>query len=108
MIIPGLTVQDSSLIIKVLSDCEAVDQVILYGSRAIGNFKPGSDIDITLVGSNLNLEILNDLTLKFAETSIPYSLDLSIRHQINNPDLQDHISRIGLLLYNKKHHKDLT
>ena len=101
MIIPGLTAQDSSMIIRVFSDYEEVDQAILYGSRANGNFKPGSDIDITLVGRDLNLQILNDLTAKFTELPIPYTLDISIQHQINNPALLDHIGRIGIPLYIK-------
>ncbi len=103
MIIPGLTAADSSMIIHVFSNCEKVDKAILYGSRAIGNFKPGSDIDISLVGPNLNLQLLNNLTAIFAELPIPYTLDISIQHQISNPELLNHIKRIGIPIYIKNH-----
>ena len=101
MIIPGITTLDNSLIIQVLSGCEEVDRAILYGSRAMGNYKPSSDIDIALVGSNLNLQILNNLTAQFAELSIPYTLDISIQNQIKNQALLDHISHAGIPLYIK-------
>ena len=101
MIIPGLTAKDSSMIIDLLSDCKEVDKAILYGSRAIGNFKPGSDIDIAVIGSGLNLRLLNDLSESYYGLPLPYSLDLSIFQQINNPELLDHISTLGITIYNK-------
>jgi predicted nucleotidyltransferase len=35
---------------QVLSDYPDVQEAILYGSRAMGNYEPGSDIDLTLIG----------------------------------------------------------
>ena len=101
MTIPGLTAEDSSLIILAISGCKEVEQAILYGSRANGNYKTGSDIDITLARSNLNLHILNDLTAKCAELPIPYTFDISILHQINSKNLPDPISRMGISLYTR-------
>ncbi len=45
----------------IFATCHAVDQVILYGSRAKGNYKNGSDIDFTLVGEKLSLSIVSKL-----------------------------------------------
>jgi predicted nucleotidyltransferase len=94
----GLKKETLQRITEVLSKHSQVDQAILYGSRAIGNYKNGSDIDITLKGCDLNLSILNRICNELDELLLPYTFDISILHQISNPDLQDHIKRIGINL----------
>jgi predicted nucleotidyltransferase len=89
-------------ICSVLSSFPQVDAAVLYGSRAKGNYKPGSDIDLTLKG-NFDLYILNSISLKLDDLYLPYMFDLSIHHHINDPDMIDHISRVGIELYRKKH-----
>jgi predicted nucleotidyltransferase len=89
-------------ICSVLSSFPQVDAAVLYGSRAKGNYKPGSDIDLTLKG-NFDLSILNSISLKLDDLYLPYMFDLSIHHHINDPDMIDHISRVGIELYRKKH-----
>ena len=78
-----------------------VDEVILYGSRAKGNYKPGSDIDLTMKGTNLNLSLVNSINIKLDDLLLPYTFDLSVFNHINNPDLLDHISRLGVVFYRK-------
>ena len=78
-----------------------VEEAILFGSRANGKFKPGSDIDLTLKGSDLNLSVLNKISMELDDLLLPYTIDLSIYQQIGNPDLIDHIERVGVLFYNK-------
>ncbi len=78
-----------------------ITEVILYGSRARETQKNGSDIDLTLKGVNLNLDVLNKLNAKLDELFLPYTFDLSIFHQIDNADLIDHIQRIGKIFYKK-------
>ncbi|MDQ2720385.1 MAG: nucleotidyltransferase domain-containing protein [Bacteroidota bacterium] len=87
---------------NLLSGFPEVESVIIYGSRAKGNYKPGSDIDLTLKGNNLNLKILNNISMKLDDLLLPYTFDLSIFHQIDNKDLIEHINRIGNLFYEKK------
>jgi len=89
------------LIREVLSRYPAVDNVLIYGSRAKGNYRPGSDIDLTLIGEQLNLKILNQLSLALDDLLTPYTFDLSIYHQIENPDLIDHIQRVGQVFYRR-------
>lgn len=84
---------------QILSDYPDVHKAILYGSRAIGNFKPGSDIDLTLEGSALTLKQLNAIANELDDLLLPYELDLSISHQIDNPDLLEHIKRVGVVFY---------
>ena len=80
---------------------DEIDAVVLYGSRAKGNFKPGSDIDLVLKGERLDLHLLNKISLALDDLLLPYTFDISIYHQINNPDLIDHIIRVGKIFYTK-------
>jgi predicted nucleotidyltransferase len=78
-----------------------VEQVIIYGSRAKGNYKAGSDIDLSLKGENLNLSLVHKIELEIDDLLLPYTFDISIFKQISNPDLIEHINRVGLLFYKK-------
>lgn len=78
-----------------------VEEVFLYGSRAKGNFKPGSDIDLTLKGEKVSSFVLNKISLKLDDLYLPYTFDLSVYSQIDNKDLVDHIKRIGVPFYKK-------
>jgi predicted nucleotidyltransferase len=81
---------------------EPIEEVILYGSRAKGNFKPGSDIDLTLIGKGLNLKVLNKISLELDDLLLPFSFDLSLYHHIKQPDLIGHIQRVGKVFYSKR------
>ncbi len=73
-----------------------VEGILIYGSRAKGNYKNGSDIDLTLIGPKLTLSDLLKIENDLEELSLPYKTDLSLHHQIDNPDLLDHIKRVGI------------
>lgn len=69
-----------------------VKKAILYGSRAKGNYKTGSDIDLTLIGGeDLTLEILYRIMGEIDDLLLPYTFDLSIFQHISDPDVIDHI-----------------
>jgi predicted nucleotidyltransferase len=87
---------------NVLCTFPQIEQAIVYGSRAKGNYKPGSDIDLTLKGENLNLSIMNKIATLIDDLLLPYTIDLSIFKNIDNPDLIDHINRVGIVLYDRK------
>lgn len=96
----GLKQQYIDLIHTVLAQYSEIDQVIVYGSRAKGNYKPGSDIDLTIKG-NLEFGSLMKLENQLDDLLLPYTIDLSLYHNINNPDLIDHIGRVGKVFYEK-------
>ncbi len=73
-----------------------IEQAVLYGSRAMGNFKNGSDIDITLKGKDLKLSVVNKLCNELDDLLLPYTFDISIYSQISNPDLIEHIKKNGI------------
>jgi predicted nucleotidyltransferase len=84
---------------QVLSCHPDVQQAVLYGSRAKGNYKLGSDIDLTLEGAALTLKQLNTIENELDDLLLPYEIDLSICHQIDNADLLKHIQRVGVVFY---------
>lgn len=99
----GLKDDHITKIQSVFGSCVSIDKAILYGSRAKGNYRNGSDIDIALVGENLDLSTLLKIENKLDDLLLPYKIDLTIFHQIEDPDLVDHISRVGKLFYEKKY-----
>lgn len=98
----GLSSETQAKILGVLSDFTQVSEAILYGSRAMGTFKPGSDIDLTLKGDGLNLSVLNQIRTQLDDLLLPYTFDLSIHDQIDNADLLDHIKRVGKVFFSGK------
>ena len=86
---------------KVFAAHPEVEQVILYGSRVKGNFKPGSDIDLCLVGAGLTLPALLRIDTDLDDLLLPYKIDLSIRDHIDNPELLSHIQRAGVSFYRR-------
>lgn len=78
-----------------------VEIAILYGSRAKGNYNNGSDIDMTLIGRDLNLNVLYRILAALDELNLPYTIDLSIFKDITDPDLIEHIERVGVRFYTK-------
>ena len=92
----GLSTEDITKIREVLAKFPEIERVLIYGSRAKGNYKPASDIDLTLVGEKLTLTKLQELENEIDDLLLPYKFDISIFHQISNPDLIDHIERVGM------------
>ncbi len=96
----GLTEETLRKIKTIFSKFPDVEEVVLYGSRAKGNYKPGSDIDLTMKG-NISHSTLLSIRALFDESTLPYAVDLSIFNRISNTDLIDHIRRVGVLVYKK-------
>jgi uncharacterized protein len=97
----GLKEQTIAGICAVFASHPLVEKAMLYGSRAMGNFKPGSDLDLTLFGASLSSQELGVIDEELDELLLPYQIDLSIFHQIENVDLREHIERVGVIFYRK-------
>ncbi|MDA3819832.1 MAG: nucleotidyltransferase domain-containing protein [Candidatus Delongbacteria bacterium] len=76
-----------------------IEKAIIYGSRAKGNYKTGSDIDLSLTGEDLTLSLIHSVELEIDDLLLPYTFDISMFNQISNPDLIEHINRVGLVFY---------
>ncbi|MEX0810799.1 MAG: nucleotidyltransferase domain-containing protein [Chitinophagales bacterium] len=97
----GLESDDINKIHSVFSRYPQIEKVIIYGSRAKGNYRPGSDIDLVLLGEFLNLSIQLELENELDDLLLPYKIDIALLHKIENKDLLDHIDRIGKVFYEK-------
>ncbi|MEO0430728.1 MAG: nucleotidyltransferase domain-containing protein [Cyanobacteria bacterium J06656_5] len=78
-----------------------IERVILYGSRAKGNYRPGSDIDLTMIGTNISHTQLLSIEHQLDDLLLPYLFDLSIFNHIEDPDMIAHINRVGCVFYEK-------
>lgn len=95
----GLSDPTLASICAVLAGHPGILRAWLYGSRAKGTFHPGSDIDLSLEGDALTHADLLTVANALDDLELPYKIDLSLLHQIDNPDLLDHIHRVGVVLY---------
>lgn len=78
-----------------------IDQVILYGSRAKGNYKPGSDIDLTVKGEYISIDLLNAIKTQISNSTLPYLVDLSNYKELSNIELIEHINKVGIVFYQR-------
>jgi predicted nucleotidyltransferase len=97
----GLSADTVAKIREVFSRFPEVEKAVLYGSRAKGNARAGSDIDLTLFGSGLDQGKVGQIDDALDDLLLPYRFDLSIFARITHSDLLDHIQRVGVVLYEK-------
>ena len=99
----GLTQVTLEHIQSVFTKHPEVEYVVIYGSRAKGNFRNGSDIDLTLIGQDITEQLLLLIKLELDELNTPYLFDISIFDHLNSSDLKNHITRIGENFYQCAH-----
>lgn len=105
----GLKPGDLEMICRVLEKQPAIEQALIFGSRAKGNYKTSSDVDIALKGKKLTTQILTDINFYLnEEIPLPYHFDILNYHTIKEPALIEHIDRVGIVFYNKKAHHEIT
>jgi uncharacterized protein len=88
-------------ICSVFAQFPEIEKAVLYGSRAKGNYKAGSDIDLALVGANLSQKSCMTIAEALDELLLPYSIDLSVFALLNHADLEAHIQRHGVTFYQR-------
>lgn len=95
----GLTQEDIHQIIHVISQNPKIDEIVLFGSRAKGSHKPGSDIDLAFKGKALNLDDILEASIGLDDLNLPYKFDLILFERIQEQALVEHINRVGISLY---------
>ena len=95
----GLSPEHLAQILKIFRKYPQIDEVILFGSRAKGTHREGSDIDIALKGRGLDSRLLTQIDLDYDALYLPWKLDVVIYDRIENQDLKDHVDRVGVPLY---------
>ncbi len=95
----GLSIATIEKINAVFAMHPELTKVLLYGSRAKGNYRLGSDVDLTLIGDTLTYAQLGEMATQLDDLLLPYTFDVSLINKIDNPDLVDHIRRVGIVFY---------
>ena len=98
----GLPSETIKKIQQIFECCLNIDIVCLYGSRAKGNYRHGSDIDLTIMGEKLSSSQLLKVEIELDDLLLPYKIDLSLFRKIQNKDLVDHIQRVGIDFYRRQ------
>ena len=99
--IPGIPQADSQQLLDLIRSHPHVQKVVLYGSRALGRQRAGSDIDICLVAPSMALGELLELGAALDDLLLPWQIDLKLRHLIAHEGLVAHIERAGQLLWER-------
>ncbi len=98
--IPGIPVRASAPLLQLLQQHLGVVEVWLFGSRALGRQREGSDLDLCLVGDALTHLDRVQLLHGIDELLLPWSVELVLRHELN-PALLDHLGRVGRCLWKR-------
>lgn len=101
MTIPGLPTPASESILQTIGAQPQVQRVVLYGSRALGRQRSGSDVDLCLVAPSMSLAELLELEAQLDDLLLPWQIDLQLDHLISNEALRDHIQRAGHVLMDR-------
>ncbi|PKN72396.1 MAG: hypothetical protein CVU50_07425 [Candidatus Cloacimonetes bacterium HGW-Cloacimonetes-3] len=85
-------------IISTIKACKHVKQINLFGSRAKGNYKTGSDIDLALMGEDISAKDILSLYVALDTLDLPWKIDLINYHSITEIALIEHIVRCGIVV----------
>ena len=95
----GLKESTIEKITGVFAQYPELEEAVLYGSRAMGNYRNGSDIDLTLIGDAFTYRQMLRMETQIDDLLLPYLFDFSLLRHIDNPDVVDHIKRVGVTFY---------
>lgn len=99
----GLLDRDIEYIQKALNSFEEIEKAIVFGSRAMGNYKKGSDVDVAVLGEKITNKTLFKLDDYLNEVyPLPYFFDIINYNVISNEKLKEHIDNEGKIIYEKK------
>ena len=98
----GLKERDIKTIEGIFIKHSDVEEVHLFGSRAKGNYKSGSDIDLAIITEAILPKTISIITTEFEESSLPFKVDLVHFPTLKSADFIDHIKRVGIVFYKKR------
>ena len=98
----GLLARDLKNIKEAVSKYGEIEEIILFGSRAMENYKKASDVDIALVGKNVTRKTVRRLSDDLNEEyPLPYFFDIVDYKEISNEGFKNHIDSVGKVIYKK-------
>jgi len=98
----GLSNKTLTYIIDNMKEFREIEGVKIYGSRALGNYKRGSDIDLALIGEDVNEQIVLELSKRLnQELPLPYHFNIIAYGSIKNEALIEHIDQYGIMIFSR-------
>ncbi len=105
----GLKNGDLAAIIAIIAKYGEVEKAYIFGSRAKGNYKNGSDVDIALKGEKITFQTISGISYELnEETLMPYHFDVLNYHALDNRELISHIDRVGICFYDQMSNYDFN
>lgn len=99
----GLLEEDLSFITHSLTRYPEIEKAVVFGSRAVGNYKPGSDVDLAIMGAEIGFDTVSSLHALLEELSpMPYFFDVVDYTHLEHRELKEHIDRVGHVIYQKQ------
>lgn len=99
----GLSEKVYSSMKEVFSKQPKVSKVIVFGSRAMGNFYTGSDIDLAVfTDENFCDKDYYKMLDEIDDLGLLYQIDFILYQKLKHENLKAHIDRIGKVFYNRK------
>lgn len=98
----GLKTADLEYIILAIKSFTEIEKAVIFGSRAKGTYKTGSDIDIAIFGDGVSFTTISKLHSQLEDkSSMPYLFDIvDYTHNLHK-ELKEHIDQMGKLIYEK-------
>ena len=97
----GLSGKELDAIILVFKKFPGIQEAVLFGSRAMGTFKPGSDVDIALKGQVTLQDVARVKALLEEESPMPYLFDIVDYRAIEALAFKEHIDKHGKSIYRR-------
>ena len=96
----GLSEVDIEYIVGAIAKFREIKKAVIFGSRAKGNYKAGSDIDIAIYGEDITIDTISSLhSLLEDESPLPYLFDIVDYTHLEHKELKEHIDRVGIVIY---------
>ena len=95
----GLLPNELKAIVNVFKKFQELKSVVIFGSRAMGTYHSGSDIDLAVFGPELNLSLNSKILTDLDALNLPYKIDLCFYTSLQNVELKEHIVRVGRIIY---------
>lgn len=97
----GLSEKTIKIITELFKKYDQIDRVIIFGSRARGNFKNSSDIDLAIFGTNIDFKFIRHISAELDELPTPYSFDVLNYSDVENNEIKTNIDKDGVIFYQK-------
>ncbi|MEZ9510126.1 hypothetical protein BCV02_14785 [Vibrio breoganii] len=94
----GLKPHQLALVLDVLDEVHGLQRAVIFGSRALGTYQDNSDIDIAIEGEGLTIDAVAFITDRLEYSSLPFNVDVVVKHKIKSKELLEHIEAAGIVV----------